>query len=176
MGGVTCEKTVTGDLSEMTKDNGTPGVIAPPPVLLLIALIAGFVLDRLVPLGGLALIPETVRCALGGLMLLLSLLLSLLGAGKFLRERTPMVPYRSPVKLVTTGIFAYTRNPMYLAFYAGMLGLALLFAADWVVLTAVVLALVIHYGVVRREERYLERRFGDEYRAYKERVPRYWRF
>jgi protein-S-isoprenylcysteine O-methyltransferase Ste14 len=157
----------------MNKDAGTAGVIAPPPLILLAALIAGFVLDWLTPLGLRETVPAVMRHAAGGVFLAAALIINFMGAGRFGRERTPVNPYRPPSKLVTGGIFAVTRNPMYVGFYLLAFALALLFAAGWLVLTTIIAALVIHYGVVLREERYLESRFGEEYLRYKEKVPRY---
>ncbi len=162
---------------ERGKKTETANVIALPPLLLLASLVAGFVLDGLVPLGLLERLPPGLRFGSGGFVTGVGLTISCLGAGMFALERTPVDPRRPPTHMVTGGMFDYTRNPMYLAFYVVSLGLAILFAAEWIIATTIVLALVIHYGVVLREERYLERRFGQEYLRYKERVPRYfWRF
>lgn len=158
---------------ESGKETQTANVIAPPPLLLLASLVAGFVLDWLAPLGLLELLPSGFRYGLGGFVTGAGMTISGLGAGKFALERTPVDPRRVPTHLVTGGMFDYTRNPMYVAFYVVSLGLAVLFAAGWLILTTIALAVVIHYGVVLREERYLERRFGEEYLRYKERVPRY---
>jgi protein-S-isoprenylcysteine O-methyltransferase Ste14 len=62
---------------------------------------------------------------------------------------------------------------MYVDFYGFSLGLAIIFAADWVIAATAVLAIVMHYFVIRREERFLEAKFGDSYRAYCARVKRY---
>lgn len=156
---------------------GTPGVIAPPPLLLLAALAAGFLLERVAPAGLLDRIPGVVRVVSGGLLIAAAVAINFMGAGQFGKEQTPVNPYHPPARLVTGGIFAVMRNPMYVGFYLLSLGLALIFATDWLVPATAALAVVIHYGVVRREERYLARRFGEAYLRYKERVPRYgWRF
>jgi protein-S-isoprenylcysteine O-methyltransferase Ste14 len=90
------------------------------------------------------------------------------------RARTPIHNARTPTTLVESGPFGLTRNPMYLFGSIWYAGLALLLVQLWslALLPAVVAA--THYGVVLREEEYLERRFGDTYRQYKARVPRYW--
>jgi protein-S-isoprenylcysteine O-methyltransferase Ste14 len=62
---------------------------------------------------------------------------------------------------------------MYQAFGLFALGLAFAFASDWLFLLLPIGALVIHVGVVRREERYLAGKFGDDYRDYCAKVPRY---
>jgi protein-S-isoprenylcysteine O-methyltransferase Ste14 len=53
-------------------------------------------------------------------------------------------------------------------------GLAIALGSDWMLVLVVPAALILHFGVVKREERYLEAKFGESYRAYMERVPRYW--
>jgi protein-S-isoprenylcysteine O-methyltransferase Ste14 len=153
------------------------GVIAPPPLLLLAAFVAGLALERFFPLGLLAQIPAPARYVPGAILILLALTLAAVASRQFGRVGTPRAPWRATTKLVTDGVFARTRNPMYAGFFLLLAGLALVLASDWLIAAMLALALVIHYGVVKREERYLERLFGDEYRAYKARVPRYgWRF
>ena len=154
-----------------------PGVIAPPPLLLLLALVTGFALDRAAPLGVLAQVPTLARWIVGGALILLAIAVNVQGFAGFQRKGTPVIPYKSATKLVTDGVFAHVRNPMYLGMVALPLGLGVALAGDWLVICAIVLWIVLHYGVVRREERYLEAVFGEEYRAYKARVPPYgWRF
>jgi protein-S-isoprenylcysteine O-methyltransferase Ste14 len=75
--------------------------------------------------------------------------------------------------LVTDGIFGRTRNPLYVGILFALCGIALIFDLDWVLLLILPSCLLLHFAVVRREERYLEREFGEVYRRYKERVPRY---
>ena len=75
--------------------------------------------------------------------------------------------------LAGEGIFAHLRNPMYVGMGLAVLGIVIGFALEWTLFALVVGALVMHFGVVLREERYLERKFGDDYRRYKESVPRY---
>ena len=82
-------------------------------------------------------------------------------------------PWKPATALVVRGIYKRTRNPMYQAFGLFILGLAFAFASDWTFLLLPLGALIIHFGVVRREEHYLEARFGDGYRRLKESVPRY---
>jgi protein-S-isoprenylcysteine O-methyltransferase Ste14 len=76
--------------------------------------------------------------------------------------------------LVTGGIFDFMRNPMYTATIMFLAGLAIALGSDWTLFLVVPAALVLHFGVVKREERYLEAKFGESYRSYMRRVPRYW--
>ena len=75
--------------------------------------------------------------------------------------------------LVTTGIFAYVRNPMYVGLALLVAGIGVALASDWTLVMLVAAAPLVHFGVVKREERYLEAKFGDAYRSYMGTVPRY---
>jgi protein-S-isoprenylcysteine O-methyltransferase Ste14 len=155
----------------MSDSAATPGVIAPPPLIFLGFLAAGLVLEWLAPMG-----PEgweTARWSLSGLLIIGGASLLVAGARNFMREGTP-IPTREPTRvLVTTGIHGRTRNPIYLGMFAIYLGVGLAAAFLWALILFLPLALVIRYGVVAREEVYLERKFGEAYRAYKSRVRRW---
>ena len=75
--------------------------------------------------------------------------------------------------LATDGVFGWTRNPLYSGGMLVIFGIALVFALDWLLLLIVPSLLVLHFGVVKREEEYLERKFGDRYRIYRSNVARY---
>jgi protein-S-isoprenylcysteine O-methyltransferase Ste14 len=89
------------------------------------------------------------------------------------KMRTNVCP-RKPTKSITAkGPFRFSRNPVYLGFSVAMIGVVFVWNTAWGVLTLVPLLLAMHFGVVLREERYLERKFGDEYREYCTKVRRY---
>jgi protein-S-isoprenylcysteine O-methyltransferase Ste14 len=161
----------------MSEKPATAGVIAPPPLMLLAALLAGLGLDQIAPLGLVAQLPVWARYVASALLFLMGAWLLISASGLFGRANTPRAPWLPTKALVTDGLYAHTRNPMYVGFFCVLAALAFAFASDWCFVTLVVFALVNHVGVVMREERYLEGLFGEEYRAYKARVPRYgWRF
>ena len=84
------------------------------------------------------------------------------------------VPTNMPTTtIVEAGPYRFTRNPIYLGMLLGLIGLAIAFDSLWLLVTLVPFALVIRYGVVAREEAYLERKFGDAYRHYCARVRRW---
>jgi protein-S-isoprenylcysteine O-methyltransferase Ste14 len=161
----------------MTKSPDTAGVIAPPPLLALAAVVAGLGLDRLAPLGLPAMLPVLPRYVLAAALFALAALVSLRAVRAFVRAGTEVKPWRPSTALVTGDIFAHTRNPMYWGLGLLILAIAIGLASAWTLIALAVFTLVIHYGVVLREERYLEAEFGDAYRRYKAEVPRYfWRF
>ena len=160
--------------------NETAGVIARPPALFLAALMFGFVSDHLLRLPFLAPrpIPGTgvvhwISAIIAGSLILIGLALTAAGIRNFLRARTP-VPTNQPTRaLVTTGIHGWTRNPIYLGMFLVCGGIGVATRSPWTVILTLPLAITIRYGVVAREEAYLERRFGDTYRDYKARVRRW---
>jgi protein-S-isoprenylcysteine O-methyltransferase Ste14 len=96
--------------------------------------------------------------------------LALSGRGTFVRFGTNVNLYKPSSALMTTGIFARLRNPMYvgLAFLVAGIGIAL--ASDWTLVMLLPAALLIHFGVVKREEPYLVAKFADAYRAQKQQL------
>jgi protein-S-isoprenylcysteine O-methyltransferase Ste14 len=151
-----------------------PGVIVPPPVIALAALLLGLSLDWL--LGSYLLwllLGFGLRLFLGIVLIAGGAALLSLAARLFTRLGTNIPPWKPATALATDGVYRYLRNPMYVGMGLVTAGLALPLASDWTLVLLVPAALLLHYGVVLREERYLERKFGDAYRRYKERVPRY---
>jgi protein-S-isoprenylcysteine O-methyltransferase Ste14 len=154
-------------------DTGTAGVIARPPLLFLAALLLGFVLDRLLPVP----LPvpgiDLIQWIVAGSLILIGLALFAAGVRSFLRAATP-VPTNQPTRaLVTTGIHRWTRNPIYLGMFLIYVGSGVAARSLWILILTIPLALTVRYGVVAREEAYLERRFGNTYREYKARVRRW---
>lgn len=155
-----------------TRDNA--GVVAPPPLLALVAVALGLLLDYVAPAYLLdVLLSWGTRIILGIELIAAGLALIMIARRTFQAAGTRVEPWKPSTTVVTTGVFAWLRNPMYVGGTAALIGLAILLASNWMVVTTVILALVLHFGVVKREERYLEAKFGDAYRAYKAHVPRY---
>ena len=158
----------------MSQAHDTPGVIAPPPLIALAAVVLGLLLNWLLPAYVVTvLLPFTARIAIGVLLMAAGLALAVIGERRFVRAGTEVKPWKPSTALVTDGVFRYLRNPMYVGMIGFVAGLAIALASDWSLVMAVALALVIHFGVVKREERYLAAKFGDAYRSYKAQVPRY---
>ena len=156
-----------------TGENDIAGVIARPPLIVLGTLIAAFALDYFFPQGHLARTASSLRYLASGIALLCAVLL-LGGAAFEMRKAKTNIPTWEPtLALVTDGVYARTRNPIYLAFIIFLIGTGMLFNSDWMFALIIPFVLIIHYGVIRREERYLLARFGAPYADYMKQVPRY---
>ena len=150
-----------------------PNVIIFPPIILAATIAIGCLLQWAMPIGALADISQAWRLSLGVLVILAGVLLAATGRRMLVRLGTNVSPSRPTTELATEGVFAWTRNPLYGGGTLIMLGIALALAIDWLLFLILPSLLVLHFGVVRREEQYLERKFGDQYRLYKQHVPRY---
>jgi protein-S-isoprenylcysteine O-methyltransferase Ste14 len=162
-----------GPASQQASDTAVAGVIARPPFLYLACLILGLALDHLLPLPltlpGAALLQWTA----GGGLIVVGVAIVVAGVRNFTRAATP-VPSNQPVRaLVTTGIHGWSRNPIYVGMFLLYAGIGIAARSPWVLILALPLVIILRYGVVAREEAYLERRFGDAYRDYKARVRRW---
>ena len=152
----------------------TARVIAPPPLIALGTLLLGLILDRLFPIGAAgAMLPGTRRFVIAAVFFAAGIWMVVRALLDFRQVGTPAEPWKPTTALATHGIFRKTRNPMYQAFGILTFALAVVFASDWTILLIVPGAIVMHYGVVRREERYLTAKFGEPYRRYMDEVPRY---
>ena len=162
----------------MTETRDTPGVIAPPPLIALAAVLVGVALDWLAPAYVLTVLLDlSERLVIGALLMAAGAALAVPAMRGFRSAGTHVEPWKPSLVLVTDGIFGWLRNPMYvgLAFLVAGIGVAL--ASDWTLVMLVAAVLTIHFGVVKREERYLTAKFGDAYRQYMQTVPRYgWPF
>lgn len=152
----------------MIEDN--PRVRLPPPVIVLAGLAVGLALDgRLIdPRANAApLVLVGITCALTGIILGVAAL------GLFRREGTKPEPWKPSSALVTGGVFRFTRNPMYLGMLLLYAGGALMAGGPLTFGPLIMVFLILNFYVIGREEAYLERRFGEAYAVYRERVRRW---
>ena len=150
----------------------TAGVIAPPPLLYVGALTVALLLNVFTPMS-FASCCRLLLWLTGAALIALGLMLSAAVVWTFRRSRTPVSPRRPTTGIVRAGPYRYSRNPDYVGQMMIYLGAAVAAGSWWPFLLLPLLMVGIQRGVVRREERYLEARFGQEYRDYKARVPRW---
>lgn len=160
-----CANIIVTAMSLLEQDRA--GVIAPPPLIFALFWLLGWLARRLIrvdiPHGALA----------GAALVAVAIVFGLAAAWELHCVGTTIDPYGSTTAIVSSGPYRLTRNPLYIAltlFYAGM---ALIAHALTAVLLLPVALVVMTYGVIRREEAYLERKFGVEYREYRGRVRRW---
>lgn len=155
---------------DMREAPDNPGVVAPPPLIYAGALAAGLLMNRPYPV---AFLPRTLARALGWPLLVGGLVLGLLGVREMRRAGTNVDPYEPTTAIVERGPYRYTRNPLYVGMTMIYGGVAALTNALPPMLLLPLVLRVMRRGVIEREERYLERKFGDEYLRYKAKTPRW---
>jgi protein-S-isoprenylcysteine O-methyltransferase Ste14 len=151
--------------------NDTASVVARPPLIFLAALLLGLAVDRLLPFTFPA--DDWVHWVLAGALILIGLVLAAAGIGNFSSASTPVPTNRPTRALVMSGIHSWSRNPIYLGLFLIYVGIAIAARSLSALILTLPVAIMIRYGVVAREEAYLEGRFGDAYRDYKARVRRW---
>lgn len=148
----------------------TPGVIAPPPLIYLVAVIIGLVLRYLAPT---AFLSRGLDYTLGAVLIVIAVGIFLWGVRVMRRAGTSLKTTVPTTALVTTGPFRFSRNPLYVSLTLFYLGIAMAAQSLWALALLFVVLAVMQRGVIDREERYLEHKFGAEYVRYKERVRRW---
>jgi len=149
----------------------TSNVLVRPPIALAVALLAGLVLNWLVPL---PFVPAAVPAVwLGAAVFAVALALFAWAVTTMKRAGSNVQTSQPTTAIVDTGPYAFSRNPIYVGMMLSLAGLAIASNALWLLLTLALFVVVIRYGVVAREEAYLEAKFGDVYRGYRMRVRRW---
>lgn len=151
-------------------DADKPGVPFPPPLSFAVPLLALLALEQIVRT---TLLAAPWRWAVGVALLAVGLAVSAAGAVTQRRAGTDFLPDRPSTKVVSHGVYAWTRNPMYVGFAVVTTGLSVLFDSLWGLVAVPLGIVIIDRLVIVREERYLARKFGEEYLSYKRSVRRW---
>ena len=155
----------------MSETADTSNVVIPPPIAWALAIIAGLAAGWLYPW---RFVPASIpRVWVGGGVLAAGFALAVWAIATMRKAGTRVEPHKPTTAIVADGPYRFTRNPIYIGVLLGQTGLAIGFDNLWMLAMLVPLGLVIRYGVVAREEAYLERKFGAVYRDYKSRVRRW---
>lgn len=137
----------------------------------ILVVISGLALDRV--LGRTWAFVSTVSIILSAPLLLMAFYSTLWSAGKFFLSKASPVPMNPPRKLIVTGLYRYTRNPMQSGVYGILIGMAILLRSPGLAILAAVWIALLTWWLVTIEEPELEKRFGQDYIEYKKRVPRF---
>lgn len=146
------------------------GVVVFPPLLFISTFSVAIGLRFLFPTPVLS---TPAAFCLGLVMMLIGLPVLLLAFRQMIRNKTTINPSGATTTIVGDGLYAYTRNPMYLALTLLYIGGCIMINAWWGLLMLIPLLTVVQKGIIEREEAYLTRKFGDDYLRYKGRVRRW---
>jgi protein-S-isoprenylcysteine O-methyltransferase Ste14 len=155
-------------MSEMRVDHAN--VKIHPPVLLLIHIFAAFLLNWVIPLP--FVFPDALVWV-GYILILVGIGLAFSAAGRIMQAHTTLDPHGSVSEIVTSGPYRFSRNPIYLGFVCLLIGFPFIFRSYWGLVLSVVLMISLYQFVIKHEEAYLEKKFGDVYTDYKSRVRRW---
>lgn len=156
-----------------TTHKDRPNVIPWPPVILICSIAIGFILRGLLPIGFPQTIVGELLSGLGLMLVAIGLLMDISAMRLMHKHKTAILPTRGADKLLTKGIFAFSRNPIYLANLLLIIGIGLIFGTFWHVILAPFAAFATRKLAIDPEEQHLERRFGNAFRTYKKKVNRW---
>ncbi|HPF47454.1 MAG: isoprenylcysteine carboxylmethyltransferase family protein [Alphaproteobacteria bacterium] len=154
----------------MNDQQDNAGIITHPPVFYIIAMVIGLGLDYIFPLSfGLAGIEKIAAIVL----FILGSIIIVLGFRLFASNKQSPSVHASVSKIYQSGIYAYSRNPIYLGVAIMMLAVGLYLDKLWILIMMIPLIIILNRAVIEKEEAYLEAKFGDEYLNYKNKVRRW---
>jgi protein-S-isoprenylcysteine O-methyltransferase Ste14 len=154
----------------ITQDKHGPGVYFPPPLVFLIAIALGYWLESLYSLMSL---DSYFWILIGSTGIILCIGVLLYGLYSFFKAKTHIEPWQPASHLITTGLYRYSRNPLYLTFFVFTLCLGMVLSNTWMMLLAFPAIWIIKITVITKEEAYLEAKFSDKYIKYKRQVSRW---
>jgi protein-S-isoprenylcysteine O-methyltransferase Ste14 len=148
-------------------------VAVKPPLLFLGALVLGALLSATVLIGPHPGSANGLAVMVGVIFVVIGFAIAALAVRTFTRAGADVVPGRPATALVTGGPYRFTRNPIYIGFTLIYFGIAILATSVWILVLLVPVLVILRRGVVLREEAYLDAKFGEAYRKYQARVPRW---
>ena len=155
---------------EDKKDN--PGVYIPPPLFYVLTFLVAVFIQKRMPIT--ITLFQYAAIKIAGVVLLFAALFFLVRSlGQFLESKNTLITVKAAASLQTTGIYHITRNPMYLGLAIVYLGISCIIGNWWNIILLPLLLLVVQEYIIKHEEKYLERRFGQEYLDYKAKVRRW---
>lgn len=154
----------------MSEKSDNPGIVTHPPVFYIAATLFGLGFDYLIPLSfgfdGMAEIASIVIFIIGMIILVL-------GFKMFTTDKQSPSVHEPTSAVYQSGVYAYSRNPIYLGVMLWVIAGALFFDKVWIMIMVLPLILIMNKIVIEKEEAYLQEKFGDDYSAYKNKVRRW---
>jgi len=155
----------------MKKKTDSPGVFIPPPIIYLLIFLSSFLLQRAVPIK--PSVNYYLTLSVGIIFIISSIAVLIAAIGLFIKSKNTLITIKPANSLQTTGIYSFTRNPMYLGLMLLYTGIAMIIVNWWALILLPALVLIVTYFIIKPEERYLERSFGLLYLQYKREVRRW---
>ena len=151
-------------------ENAHAGVTFPPPFIFLGAVLVAVGIKFFYPV---PLIENYFRYVVGAILIVPAVGLLVWADRTFSAPGTAVPPWKPSTTIVSSGPYRFTRNPMYLSASFMQVGIAFLVNSAWVLILLAPVLFIVRYAVIAREERYLEAKFGDGYRHYRQQVRRW---
>lgn len=155
-------------MEKQTSDS--PHVVVPPPLIYIGGLFLPLLLHWIKPL---EFLPGTFPLFLGITLIVISVIFVATAMRSFIKEKTNIDVRKPTTHIVTTGPYRFTRNPIYLSMTLLVVSIAVWWNELWILVTLMPVLFIIQHGVIKREEAYLTKKFGEEYLNYKSRVRRW---
>lgn len=156
----------------METKNDHPGVYIPPPLFYIAIFFAAVLMQKLVPLNTDFFYTSTSKI-IGSIILVIGLFFNFPALSQFFKTKNSLVTIKPANTLQTTGIYSVSRNPMYVSLLLFYIGLSFIIGNWWNLVLLPILFLIVQEYVIKREEKYLERRFGQPFYDYKAKVRRW---
>lgn len=161
-------------MGEETVDKSGAAVRFPPPVAAIITIIAGFGFGQVFPLLPNLVLPTPMRYWAGGAIIVAAIaVFGYWPISLFRKTEQNVTPWSDTPEIIVAGPYKFTRNPMYLMMLLVCAGFSVILAEIWILILTPVLAMVLYLIAIKHEEKYLEEKFGDSYRAYRNTVRRW---
>ena len=155
---------------DQSTDKKGAAVKIPPPLIVTIVIASGYGLDYVMPLP----VSQATELNLAGYAIIgIALSVILAAAWSFFQFKTHIEPWKPTSAIIKIGLFGYSRNPIYLGFCIATIGIGLVLNSWWIIVSVAPLIYLLYFLVIRLEEAYLLRKFGDDYREYQRRVRRW---
>ena len=159
-------------MNEKNNSIDRPNTIPWPPIIVVCTIAIWIILNGLYDLGSPFGVVGELLFGLGAMTILIAILMDIAAMRTMRTAKTTILPTKGSDHLVTKGVFAFSRNPIYLAYAMLIFGLGLVFSNYWLCLLMPIAAFATQKMAIEREEKHLETRFGGSFRSYKKKVNR----
>ena len=155
---------------EIKKDS--PGVYIPPPLFYVVIFLIALFLQKKVAINDFVFHSQIIKI-LGISLFVISLFFLVTSLRKFFLSKNTLILIKPASSLQTNGIYNISRNPMYVGLAIVYLGITCFIGNWWNIILFPILLLIVQEYIINREEKYLIRRFGQDYLDYKSKVRRW---